>query len=81
MEKDTKTIKKFKGIVTSNKMEKTITIRVDSVKMDKKYKKNYKVSKKYRVHDEKGQYNEGDAVVFVECRPLSKDKRWRVLYN
>lgn len=73
--------KKFHGVVVSDKMDKTITIKVDSAKMHKKYGKRYIVSEKYKVHDEKNKYKEGDKVNFVECRPLSRDKRWRVLYS
>jgi small subunit ribosomal protein S17 len=76
-----KTIKrKFNGVVVSDKMDKTITVSVESVKVHPKYKKRYTVSKKYKVHDEKNLYKEGDKVEFLECRPLSKDKRWRVIY-
>jgi len=71
--------KKFDGIVISDKMEKTIVVRVDRVKQHPKYKKRYTVSRNYKVHDEKNEYKEGDKVNFTECRPLSKDKRWRVL--
>ncbi|OQA39362.1 MAG: 30S ribosomal protein S17 [Parcubacteria group bacterium ADurb.Bin316] len=73
--------RKLDGIVVSNKMTKTIVVRVDSVSVHPKYKKRYTVSKKYKVHDEKGQFQEGDKVSFVECRPISKDKRWRVIYS
>ena len=73
--------RKFQGVVVGDKNEKTILVRVDRVKTHSKYKKRYTVSKKYKVHDEKEQFKEGDQVVFVECRPLSKDKRWRVLYK
>ena len=72
--------KKFHGIVVSDKMDKTIVVKVDRVKVHPKYKKRYTVSKKYKVHDEKKQYKEGDKVTFIECRPLSKDKRWRAIY-
>jgi small subunit ribosomal protein S17 len=72
--------KKFSGEVISDKMAKTLVVRVDMVKQHPKYKKRYTISKKYKVHDEKGQYKEGDRVQFIECRPLSKDKRWRVIY-
>lgn len=72
--------KKFNGVVVSDKMDKTITIKVESAKMHKKYGKRYVVSKKYKVHDELNKYKEGDKVSFTECRPLSKDKRWRVIY-
>lgn len=69
----------FTGVVVSDKMAKTIVVKVDTVKIHPRYLKRYKVSKKYKVHDEKNQYKVGDKVSFVECRPLSKDKRWRVV--
>lgn len=72
--------KKFNGVVFSDKMDKTIVVRVQKVKIHPRYGKRYEISKKYKVHDEKNQYKEGDKVVFVECRPISKDKRWRVVY-
>jgi small subunit ribosomal protein S17 len=72
--------KKFNGIVVSDKMNKTIVVRVDKVKIHSKYRKRYTVSKKYKVHDEKQQFKEGNKVNFIECRPISKDKRWRVIY-
>ena len=71
--------RKFVGIVTSDKMDKTISVQVITVKRDPKYKKTYFISKKYKVHDETNQFKEGDKVEFIECRPLSKDKKWRVL--
>lgn len=73
--------RRFKGVVKSDKMDKTIVVSVESVKIHPKYKKRYASSKSYKVHDEKNQYKEGDKVTFVECRPLSKDKRWRVIYS
>jgi small subunit ribosomal protein S17 len=80
MNNENKTIRrKFSGVVVSDKMDKTIVVKVVSVKLDPKYKKRYSVSKKFKVHDEKNEYKEGDKVDFVECRPLSKDKKWRVL--
>jgi len=72
--------KRFSGIVVSDKMDKTIVVKVDSVKVHPMYKKRYTVSRKYKVHDEKNKFKEGDKVDFIECRPLSKDKRWRVVY-
>jgi len=80
-EKKIKVCRRFSGVVISNKMTKTIVVRVDSVKVHPKYHKRYKVSQKYKVHDEKNQFKPGDKVQFVECRPLSKDKRWRVNTN
>ncbi len=73
--------RKFNGIVISDKMNKTIVVMVNRMKIHPRYKKRYVVSKKYKVHDEKNQFKIGDKVQFVECRPLSKDKRWRVIYN
>ena len=72
-------IRRLEGVVVSAKMAKTVVVRVDRQVTHKKYFKKYTVSKKYKAHDEKGQYKEGDQVVIAACRPLSKDKRWRVL--
>lgn len=73
--------RRFKGVVKSDKMDKTLVVTVESVKIHAKYQKRYAARKNYKVHDEKNQYKEGDKVAFVECRPLSKDKRWRVIYS
>jgi len=73
--------RKFTGVVLSSKMDKTIVVNVETVKKNAKYGKRYVVAKKFKVHDEKNQYKEGDKVDFVECRPLSHDKRWRVIYK
>lgn len=82
MQETKTTIKRtFQGVVASDKMDKTIVVTVESVKFHPKYKKRYVQSKRYKVHDPKNQFKEGDKVTFVECRPLSKDKRWRVMYN
>jgi small subunit ribosomal protein S17 len=70
--------RKFNGIVVSDKNDKTIVVKVETVKKHPKYQKRYVVSRKYKVHDEKNQYHVGDKVTFVECRPLSRDKRWRI---
>jgi small subunit ribosomal protein S17 len=71
--------RQFTGVVVSAKNDKTIVVRVDSVKKHPKYQKRYVVSRRYKVHDEKNAYKVDDKVSFVECRPLSKDKRWRVI--
>ncbi len=68
--------RKLQGTVVSNKMEKTITVRVDRKIKHPKYGKIYSVSKKYKAHDEKKAANLGDIVEIREIRPLSKDKRW-----
>ncbi|MDD2680720.1 MAG: 30S ribosomal protein S17 [Patescibacteria group bacterium] len=73
-----KTVKHFSGVVVNAKGNKTIAVEVEAVKMNKKYRKRYTVSRNYQVHDEKNVCKEGDKVTFIECRPLSKTKRWRV---
>jgi small subunit ribosomal protein S17 len=73
--------KKFTGTVVSNKMTKTIVVKVETVKIHPKYHKRFVVTRKYKVHDEREQFKAGDSVVFLSCRPLSKDKKWRVLYQ
>ncbi|MCF6276808.1 MAG: 30S ribosomal protein S17 [Candidatus Magasanikbacteria bacterium] len=82
MNNDKKTIKKtqkrqLQGVVLNAK-DKTISVEVTSIKTHTKYKKNYKSSKKYQVHDERNIAKVGDKVVFEECRPMSKMKRWRI---
>ncbi|MBI4812505.1 30S ribosomal protein S17 [Candidatus Falkowbacteria bacterium] len=82
VEKIKKSFKRiFSGVVIKSKMNKTVVVRVDRVKIHPRYQKRYTVSEKYKVHDEKNQLKEGDKVKFIECRPLSKDKKWRALYK
>jgi len=71
--------KKLTGIVTSDKMQKTVVVEVESVKEHPKYKRRYKVHKKYKAHDENREYKVGDVVVIEETRPISKDKKWKVI--
>ncbi len=66
----------FTGQVTSVGMQKTIVVRVNTMKMNEKYQKRFRVSTKFHVHDEKNEAKVGDTVQFIECRPLSKTKRW-----
>jgi len=76
---NSKIIKKLKGVVVSDKMQKTVVVAVTRLKLHHKYKKQYKLTTKYKAHDEKGEYHAGDKVVIAECRPFSKDKRWRII--
>jgi small subunit ribosomal protein S17 len=64
------------GVVVSDKMEKTVVVKVDSLVKHQVYNKYIKRSVKYKVHDEKNICKIGDRVQIIECRPLSKDKRW-----
>ncbi len=71
--------REFVGIVTSDKMDKTITIKVSTKKLHPLYKKYVSRSKKYKAHDEKNDAKVGDTVRIVESRPISKDKCWRLV--
>ncbi|TSC94370.1 MAG: SSU ribosomal protein S17p (S11e) [Parcubacteria group bacterium Licking1014_1] len=71
--------KKLTGIIISDKMQKTVVVRVERIKEHPKYKRRYKVHKNYKAHDEKREYYAGDKVVIEETRPISKDKRWKVI--
>lgn len=80
MKTQNQTIKRqFSGVVVSDKMDKTIVVKVDSLKVHPTYNKRYVSSKKFKVHDEKNAAHTGQTVVFEECRPLSRDKRWRLV--
>ena len=72
-------IKKYKGVVVSDKMDKTIVVLVERVKTHPLYTKQYKVSRKYKVHDPANEFKMNDLVEFIQCRPISKDKKWRVI--
>lgn len=67
------------GIVTSNKMDKSIVVTVETKVMHPKYGKFVKYTKKFMAHDEKGECGVGDTVRIMETRPLSKLKRWRLV--
>ena len=76
---DKKTNKRImKGAVVSDKMDKTVVVKVNTTKTHPKYLKRYKVSKKYKAHDEKNEFKIGDQVLIIEARPMSKEKRWEV---
>ncbi len=68
----------FVGRVSSNKMDKTVVVRVEKVKRHRLYHRNIHYHVKYYAHDEQNACTEGDLVRIVETRPLSKLKRWRV---
>ena len=70
--------KERRGVVVSDKMEKTVVVRVDILKPHPKYKKMMRRSIRLHAHDEAGSARPGDVVRLVETRPLSRTKRWRV---
>lgn len=67
------------GKVVSDKMDKTITVSVETYKRHSLYGKRVKYTKKFKAHDENNQAKIGDVVKIMETRPLSKDKRWRLV--
>jgi small subunit ribosomal protein S17 len=71
--------KTLTGVVVSSKMDKTVVIKVERKFAHPVFKKVVKTTKKYKVHDEKNECVEGDFIRIQESRPLSKEKRWRLL--
>jgi len=67
------------GIVTSDKMDKTVTVEVIRLKLEPKYKKYVRVHRSYKAHDEDNQCRKGDRVEIIEHRPLSRTKRWKLV--
>ncbi len=70
---------KKKGVVVSASMDKTIVVAVETLKTHPKYLKQYRSTKKYKVHTEENKYAVGDTVSFQECRPISRDKHHTVV--
>lgn len=80
MEENKRNLRKQRvGIVTSNKMDKSISVSVERRVKHPIYSKTVKKSKKYLAHDEENGCNIGDTVRIMETRPLSKNKRWRLV--
>jgi small subunit ribosomal protein S17 len=80
MNQDNKTNKRIlKGVVVSDKMDKTVVVSVGDIKQHSIYKKRYRTSKKYKAHDPENKYKTGDKVAIQESKPISKEKKWIVL--
>jgi len=71
--------KRLTGIVVSDKMQKTVVVEVERIKEHQKYRRRYKIHKKYKVHDENKEFHVGDKVVIEETKPISKEKRWKII--
>ena len=71
--------RQLKGIIISDKMQKTVVVKVERVKQHSKYKRRYKLHKNYKAHYDEGEYKIGDKVVIQEINPVSKDKCWKLL--
>ena len=67
------------GVVVSDKMDKTIVVRVSAVKPHAQYKKIIRMTDRLKAHDEQNEARVGDTVLVRECRPLSRDKTWRLI--
>ncbi|MEK7462923.1 MAG: 30S ribosomal protein S17 [Patescibacteria group bacterium] len=71
--------RKLEGVVVSDKMKKTVVVAVERLKLNKKYKKQFKVTTKFKAHDENNEFHPGDKVIIEETRPMSKEKRFKVV--
>lgn len=74
-----KILMKKKGTVVSDKMDKTVVVEVVSFNTHPKYGKKFKVTKRYKAHDPENRYKIGDTIEILPCRPISKDKRYKVI--
>ncbi len=74
-----KTKRRLQGVVVSDKMKKTRVVSVARLKSHKRYQKYYKVSHRFKAHDEKNEYKTGDEVIIEESRPISKEKKWVIV--
>lgn len=72
-------MRRLQGKVVSDKMNKTRVVEVERLKKHPRYEKYYKVSKRFKAHDENNEYHIGDEVIIEETRPLSKEKRWKII--
>jgi len=77
--KQAKNTPKWSGVVVSNKMDKTIVVAVDTLKTHPKYLKQYRSTKRYKVHVEENKYTIGEKVEFEECRPISRGTHHKII--
>lgn len=71
--------RQHEGVVTSDKMMKTVVVAVSRTVVHPKYHKRYIVTRKFKAHSENNEYKTGDRVIIEETRPISKDKKWKVV--
>jgi small subunit ribosomal protein S17 len=77
--KSTNKKRQLTGIVVSDKMQKTRVIEITRLKKHARYEKFFKVTTRFKAHDETNQYKTGDTVIIEESRPMSRDKRWTIV--
>ena len=70
--------RQLKGTIISNKIDNTVVVKTERVEMNPKMKKRYRISNRYKAHAI-GEFAIGDKVVIEECKPMSKDKKWKVV--
>lgn len=71
--------RKLQGTIVSDKMNKTRVVAIERLKKHPRYLKYYKTTRRFKAHDENNEYKTGDKVVIEETRPISKEKRWRII--
>ena len=76
-----KSKKYIEGKVTSDKMAKTVVVAVNTMKTHPKYLKRYLVTRKYKAHDPEKRFKTGDKIKIQETRPMSRGKKWEVIYE
>ena len=81
MTEKSKKKKRFVGKVVSDKMAKTVVVEVERLFEHPKYKKKIRRKTKFKAHDPENRYHLGDEVIIEESRPISKEKKWRVVYD
>ena len=81
MSENKKAKRYMEGVVVSDKMDKTVTVAVNTFKSHKKYLKKYLVTKRYKAHDSENRFEVGDKVKIAEVKPMSKNKKWAVIYE
>lgn len=72
-------MRKLQGVIVSNKMNRTAVVRVDRLTRHPRYHKYYRVSQKFKADTAGGEYHTGDIVAIQETRPMSKEKRWKIV--
>ncbi|MGB9680728.1 MAG: 30S ribosomal protein S17 [Minisyncoccia bacterium] len=74
-----KMTRRLKGVIVSAKMKNTAVVEVEHLKFHPKYKKYYRRHKKFKAHNPNNKFKEGEKVIIEQTRPLSKEKRWRII--
>lgn len=72
-------MRKLEGIIVSDKMNKTRVVLIERLVRHPRYEKRYRVSQRIKAHDENNEYKVGDQVVIAETRPISREKRWKIV--